>query len=67
MIRNENNSASIISGAALGTFFCSTGAFCGFVFDMVDDCNFSGGLSSIISSRRGFIFGFFGPVSLSDP
>ena len=64
---NGNTSANIISGGGLGTFFCSTGAFCGFACVMVDDGDFSDGLSLIISSRRALIFGCFGPVSLSDP
>ena len=64
---NRNTSATIISGGGLGTFFRSTGAFCGFACDMVDDSNFSGGLSLIILARRPLIFGFLGPVSLSDP
>ena len=55
---NGNTSATIISGGGLGTFFCSTGAFCGFAWDMVGDGDFSAGLSLIISSRIALSFGF---------
>ena len=46
---SNGNTSATISGGGLGVFFCT---FCGIACDMVDDGDFSGGPSLIISSSR---------------